>query len=72
MFSFLAGRKEGVGDDENKQILDQTKAFFELHAHSRFYDLEDVSDQKIKNMAGYKAVYRDAAMFLRVAVSVSK
>ena len=28
--------KEGVGDDENRQILEHVKSFFELHAHSRF------------------------------------
>ena len=30
--------KEGVGDDEDRQILAQAKAFFELHAHSRYGD----------------------------------
>jgi putative DNA primase/helicase len=55
--------KEGVGDDENKRILDQVKAFFELHAHSRFYDLDGFKDQKINKMAGYKSVYKDAVMF---------
>jgi uncharacterized protein (DUF927 family) len=43
--------------------LDQVKAFFELHAHSRFYDLDGFKDQKINNMAGYKSVYKDAVMF---------
>lgn len=57
------GDKEGVGDDENRQILAQTKAFFELHARSRFFDLDGSSDQKISNMAGYKSIYRDAVTF---------
>ncbi len=55
--------KEGVGDDENRQILAQTKAFFELHARSRFFDLDGSSDQKISNMAGYKSIFRDAVTF---------
>lgn len=55
--------KEGVGDDENRQILEHVKSFFELHAHSRFFDLEGFKDQKISNMAGYKSVYKDAVMF---------
>lgn len=55
--------KEGVGDDENRQILAQTKAFFELHAHSRFFDLDSANDQKISNMAGYKSIFRDAVTF---------
>ena len=55
--------KEGVGDDENRQILEHVKAFFELHAHSRFFDLDGVRDQKISNMAGYKSVYKDAVTF---------
>ena len=54
--------KEGVGDDENRQILAQVKAFFELHAHSRFFDL-DGFDQKIANMAGYKKVLQDEVIF---------
>jgi len=55
--------KEGVGDDENRQILEHVKSFFELHAHSRFFDLDGVRDQKISNMAGYKSVYKDAVTF---------
>ena len=39
------------------------KSFFELHAHSRFFDLDGASDQKISNMAGYKSVYKDAVTF---------
>lgn len=47
--------KEGVGDEENRQILEQVKAFFELHGRSRFFDLTNgFIDQKINNMAGYK------------------
>ena len=55
--------KEGVGDDENRQILEHVKSFFELHAHSRFFDLDGFKDQKISNMAGYKSVYQDSVMF---------
>lgn len=55
--------KEGVGDDENKQILEHVKGFFELHGHSRFFDLNGFPDQKIINMAGYKSVYKDAVTF---------
>lgn len=55
--------KEGVGDDEKRQILEHVKSFFELHAHSRFFDLDGLKDQKINNMAGYKSVYQDAVMF---------
>ena len=55
--------KEGVGDDENRQILEHVKGFFELHGHSRFFDLGGFPGQKIANMAGYKSVYQDAVMF---------
>jgi putative DNA primase/helicase len=55
--------KDGVGDDENRQIIDQVKSFFELHGHSRFFDLDGYSDQKIVNMAGYKRVYKDEVTF---------
>jgi putative DNA primase/helicase len=55
--------KDGVGDDENRQIIDQVKSFFELHGHSRFFDLDGYSDQKILNMAGYKRVYKDEVTF---------
>lgn len=44
----------GVGNQEDKQILEQVKYFFEQHAESRFYDLTAGKDQKIINMAGYK------------------
>lgn len=33
--------KEGVGDDENRQIINQVKYLFELHGHSRFFDPEN-------------------------------
>jgi len=62
-FNAWLEEKGGVGDDENKQILEQAKAFFELHGCSRFYDLEGFKDQKIINMAGYKSSYQDAVMF---------
>ena len=55
--------KGGTGDDENKQILEHVKSFFELHGHSRFFDLNGFSDQKIANMAGYKSIYKDAVTF---------
>lgn len=44
----------GVGNQEDKQILEQVKYFFEQHAESRFYDLTAGKDQKVINMAGYK------------------
>ena len=44
----------GVGNQEDKQILEQVKYFFEQHAESRFYDLTAGKDQNIINMAGYK------------------
>lgn len=44
----------GVGNQEDKQILEQVKYFFEQHAESRFYDLTAGKDQKVVNMAGYK------------------
>ena len=55
--------KGGIGNDEDRQILEHVKSFFELHAHSRFFDLDGFKDQKISNMAGYKSVYQDAVMF---------
>ena len=63
--------KEGVGDDENRQILEHVKAFFELHGHSRFFDLNGFKDQKVPNMAGYKLVYKDAVTFF-VSPSIFK
>lgn len=55
--------KGGIGNDEDRQILEHVKSFFELHAHSRFFDLDGFKDQKISNMAGYKSVYKDAVTF---------
>lgn len=55
--------KEGVGDDENRQILEQARSFLELHGHSRFFDLNGFSDQKVNNMAGYKTAYKDEITF---------
>lgn len=55
--------KEGVGDDENRQILEHVKAFLELHAHSRFFDLDGFKDQKIVNMAGYKTISKNTVTF---------
>lgn len=55
--------KDGVGDDETRQIIDQVKSFFELHGHSRFFDLDGYPDQKIHNMAGYKRVFKDEVTF---------
>lgn len=49
----------GVGNQEDKQILEQVKYFFEQHAESRFYDLTAGKDQKIINMAGYKDKVHD-------------
>ena len=63
--------KEGVGDDENRQILEHVKAFFELHGHSRFFDLNGFKDQKVPNMAGYKLVDKDAVTFF-VSPSIFK
>ena len=69
--------KDGVGDDENRQIIDQVKSFFELHGHSRFYNLnkkaynpynpyksDEYIDQKILNMAGYKQTDENGTTFL--------
>ena len=55
--------KDGVGDDENRQIIDQVKSFFELHGHSRFFDLDGYPDQKIHNMAGYKQTDENGTTF---------
>ena len=63
--------KEGVGDEENRQILEHIKTFFELHGHSRFFDLDGFKDQKVPNMAGYKSVYRNAVTFF-VSPSIFK
>ena len=63
--------KEGVGDEENRQILEHVKTFFELHGHSRFFDLDGFKDQKVPNMAGYKSVYRNAVTFF-VSPSIFK
>lgn len=49
----------GVGNQEDKQILEQVKYFFEQHAESRFYDLTAGKDQKVINMAGYKDKVHD-------------
>jgi uncharacterized protein (DUF927 family) len=46
--------KGGVGDLEEKRVLEQTKAFFDVHVCGRFYDLDGAKDQKINNLAGYK------------------
>ncbi|MDR0677916.1 MAG: hypothetical protein LBF44_00055 [Holosporaceae bacterium] len=61
--------KGGVGDREDKKIMEQVKAFFELHVCSRFYDLDGSKDQKINNMAGYKREFEDEIVYY-VTISV--
>lgn len=55
--------KGGVGDDENKQILEQAKGFFELHGCSRFFDPKGFEGQRVVNMAGYKESDRCSVTF---------
>lgn len=44
----------GVGNQEDRQILEQVKYFFEQHAENGFYDLTAGNNQKIINIVGYK------------------
>lgn len=46
--------KGGVGDLEEKRLMEQARAFFEAHVSSRFFDLDGYTDQRIINLAGYK------------------
>lgn len=46
--------KGGVGDLEEKRLIEQTLSFFDLHVSSRFFDLDGFCDQRIVNLAGYK------------------
>lgn len=64
--------KDGVGDDENRQILEQVRSFFELHGRSRFFDLTGFQDQKISNMAGYKCIDNNGDITFYVSPSVFK
>jgi putative DNA primase/helicase len=62
-FNAWLEEKGGVGDDEHKQILEQAKAFFELHGCSRVYDLDGLDGPKVVNMAGYQTLSQKAALF---------
>ena len=44
----------GLGNQEDKAILEQVKYFFEQNAQSRFYDLDKDDKSKVINMVGYK------------------
>jgi putative DNA primase/helicase len=55
--------KGGVGNFEDKRLMDQTRAFFDLHGCSRFFDLDSFQEQKINNMAGYKRVLPEKTVF---------
>lgn len=46
--------KGGVGDLEEKRLMEQVLAFFETHVSSRFFDLDGFPEQRITNLAGYK------------------
>lgn len=55
--------KGGVGDLEEKRLLEQTVDFFETHVSSRFFDLDGFSDQRIVNLAGYKRKIEDDLVY---------
>lgn len=54
-FSDWIETRGGIKDQEDKAILEQIKLFFEQNSESRFADIENDTDRKIINMAGYKA-----------------
>lgn len=72
MFNSRLEDKDGVEDNENHQILEQVKAFFELYEHNWFCNLDEFKDQRIASMAGRKTVYKDAVTFFRFTIGVSK
>ncbi|MHB8915018.1 MAG: DUF927 domain-containing protein [Thiobacillus sp.] len=43
----------GNGNHEERVILAQVRAFFEMHGASRFEDIKALNDQRILNRAGY-------------------
>lgn len=53
-FNSWLNEKGGVGDLEEKRVMEQATAFFETHVSSRFFDLDSYEDQRITNLAGYK------------------
>ena len=63
--------KGGVGDLEEKRLMEQVLAFFETHVSSRFFDLDSFPDQRITNLAGYKRKTGDDLVYY-VTTSVFK
>ena len=63
--------KGGVGDLEEKRLMEQVLAFFETHVSSRFFDLDSFPDQRITNLAGYKRKTGDDLIYY-VTTSVFK
>lgn len=57
-------RRGGLGNQENKAILDTVKYFFEQNRESRFYNLGADKGDKIINMAGYKDNGADEEYFV--------
>jgi uncharacterized protein (DUF927 family) len=53
-FNSWLSEKGGVGDLEEKRLMEQARAFFEAHVSGRFHDIDGFKDQKINNLAGYK------------------
>ena len=61
--------KGGVGDLEEKRLIEQTLSFFEAHVSSRFFNLDGFGDQRINNLAGYKRkVENDLVYYVTPAV----
>jgi putative DNA primase/helicase len=53
-FNSWLREKGGVGDLEEKRLMNQAKAFLDAYVSSRFHDIDGFKDQKISNLAGYK------------------
>ena len=63
--------KGGVGDLEEKRLMEQVLCFFETHVSSRFFDLDCFADQKVIKLAGYKKKVENELIFY-VTTSVFK
>ena len=53
----------GIKDHETKALLKQVRLFFEQNSESRFADIQDDTERKIINMAGYKATESGHTVF---------
>jgi len=76
-FNAWLKEKGGVGDLEEKQLMNQARAFFEAHVSSRFQDVDKNiglfnQEQKVNNLAGYKKLIDNDEVIYYVTTSAFK